>query len=497
MDSSYCISKSKYCRGVQCTKILWLEENMPEEACGSAPDAVLANGQIVGETARNYFGDYDLVEFSYDKEMMCFCTSELIEKGSKNIAEASFMCDGLYCAVDILHKDEDGWNIVEVKSSTEIRDEYIDDMAFQLYVVEKCGLKINKIYNMHIDNTYIRHGDLELDKLFALEDCTGVVRNRADHVEDNIALIRGCLSDVYDVEAEGKIGIHCISPYECAFKNHCWKHLPKDSVFDINRLKKTKMFELYEQGIISFDDILDHKVKLSTRQMLQVLTAVEKRPDQINEDAIISFLNTLVFPIYHLDFETFQQAVPEFEGGQPYAQIPFQYSLHIEYEDGRLEHKEFLANEGTDPRRALAERLCDDIPCGACSLAYNMSFERTVIKNLAELYPDLKDHLIDIRENMHDLMIPFQSGDYYNEAMKGSYSIKYVLPALYPDDPELDYHNLEEVHNGSEASAAFLTMAQKTPDEIQSLRSNLLKYCGLDTFAMVKVLAKLRAVVSI
>jgi hypothetical protein len=132
---------------------------------------------------------------------------------------------------------------------------------------------------------------------------------------------------------------------------------------------------------------------------------------------------------------------------------------------------------------------------GGCSVACNMSFEQSRLKELAELYPDLSDHLLDIRANMHDIMIPFRDGDYYSEAMKGSYSIKFVLPALYPDDPELDYHNLDEVHNGGEASSAFLTMTKKTPEEIASLRANLLKYCGLDTYAMVKVLEKLRIAV--
>ena len=123
-----------------------------------------------------------------------------------------------------------------------------------------------------------------------------------------------------------------------------------------------------------------------------------------------------------------------------------------------------------------------------------MSLEKTRLKELGELFPGLMDHLMDIANNMHDIMVPFQKGDYYSEAMQGSYSIKFVLPALYPNDPELDYHNLDMVHNGGEASSAFATMAKKTPEEIAALRANLLKYCGLNTYAMVKVLQKLREV---
>lgn len=267
-------------------------------------------------------------------------------------------------------------------------------------------------------------------------------------------------------------------------------------MFNISRLQLQKKYELYHKGIVSYEDLLKDKSELNSRQELQVETSVLNLPDHIDKAEIKAFLNTLSYPIYHLDFETYQEAVPQFEGGIPYAQIPFQYSLHIEQEDGTLEHKEFLAKEGTDPRRALAESLCKDMPMNVCSLAYNMSFERTVIQKLADLFPDLEEHLLNIRENMHDLMIPFSKGHYYCDAMQGSYSIKYVLPALCPGDPELDYHNLDGVHNGSEASAAFATMTAHTPEEIKEIRNNLLKYCGLDTYAMVKVLGKLKEAVS-
>ena len=147
---------------------------------------------------------------------------------------------------------------------------------------------------------------------------------------------------------------------------------------------------------------------------------------------------------------------------------------------------------GGDPRRELAERLCRDIPAGVCTIAYNMAFEKSRIKELAGLYPDLRDPLMDIHDGITDLMEPFRKKLYYTKAMQGSYSIKYVLPALFPEDPALDYHNLEGVHNGGEASAAFAAMAKMGPEELAACRENLLKYCGLDTFAMVRVLEKLR-----
>ena len=179
------------------------------------------------------------------------------------------------------------------------------------------------------------------------------------------------------------------------------------------------------------------------------------------------------------------------------SKMRFTNSLHyIEREGGELKHKEYLAYPGQDPRRELAVRLCQDIPANVCVLAYNMSFEKTRIKELAALYPDLSAHLSAIHDNIRDLMVPFQKKQYYNKRMAGSYSIKYVLPALFPDDPELDYHNLEGVHNGNEASATFCQMASMPSDELEQWRSHLLKYCGLDTLAMVKVWSKLVQVVS-
>lgn len=148
--------------------------------------------------------------------------------------------------------------------------------------------------------------------------------------------------------------------------------------------------------------------------------------------------------------------IPKYIGTKPYAQIPFQYSLHyIETEGGELKHREFLAESGTDPRRKLAEQLCADIPMNVCVTAYNKAFECTRLKELAETFPDLAEHLLNIRDNIVDLLVPFQSGYYYNRAMGGSFSIKSVLPAIFPDDPELDYHNLEGVHNGGEAMTIF------------------------------------------
>ena len=203
-------------------------------------------------------------------------------------------------------------------------------------------------------------------------------------------------------------------------------------------------------------------------------------------------MNSLSHPIYHLDFETFQQAIPEFKGVSPYSQIPFQYSLHIEHKDGRLEHKEFLALDGVDPREEIAKRLVEDIPSNVTVLAYNMGFEKGVIRKLANLFEQYSHGLMSIHDNCKDLMIPFQNKDYYHPNMKGSYSIKYVLPSLVPEF-ENAYKELDLIHNGGEAMEAFANLGKIDDEKLkQRYRDSLLEYCKLDTLAMVKILNKLK-----
>lgn len=251
----------------------------------------------------------------------------------------------------------------------------------------------------------------------------------------------------------------------------------------------------YNDGIISFRDLYDAGI-LSDDHNKQIEHELFNCEPYIEEENVKKFLEGLSYPIYFLDFESFQPAIPLYDNSYPYEQIVFQYSLHyIECKGGELKHKEFLAYPDKDPRREVARRLCADIPKNVCVVAYNMGFEKGRIKRLAEIYPDMAEHLMNIYDNIYDLMIPFQKKYYYNKAMKGSYSIKYVLPALFPNEPSLDYHNLEGVHNGAEASSAFKQMADMSEEDMRAYREHLLKYCKLDTFAMVKIWEKLNEVI--
>lgn len=499
-------SKSKYCGLWQCPKIAWMKKYKPEEAeLGGGVLSRMEAGNKVGDLAMGIFGDYVEVTAykgdALDIAKMIEDTKAEMEKGTNIICEASFSYKGLYCAVDILKKEADGWAIYEVKSSTKHIDDYgrkkddkevyIADISYQKYVLEHCGVKVAGTYLVCLNGDYIFDGTLDLKQLFFISDVADTVKREIKNIGHNVEVAEKILSS--DKEPDIDININCRKPYMCAFWPYCSKHLPEKSVFNIYRLWWSKKIKYYESGWITYPELYENAPKLNEKQQRQVEYGIEDKGDYIEKGEIASFLQKLSYPLYFLDFETIQPVIPEFKGTKPYQQIPFQYSLHyIEREGGPLLHKEFLAESGTDPRRAIAKRLCEDIPKDVCVTAYNKAFECTRLKELAAFFPDLSKHLLNIRDNIVDLLEPFQSGYYYNRAMGGSFSIKSVLPALFPNDPDLNYHNLDQIHNGGEAMTIFPQIQFMPPEEQQTTRHNLLKYCELDTLAMVKLWEKLK-----
>jgi hypothetical protein len=419
-------------------------------------------------------------------------TQDLINEGVKNIYEATFQYNGILVMVDILNVEDNTVVINEVKSSTDVKNVYLHDLSIQYYVLNGLGYDVQEANVIHINNEYIRGDELEINKLFTTVEVTDIVKNFQEDIEENLEIFRGVLSDKAK-EPNIDIGPHCSSPYACDATNYCWSNIPQYSVFNISRLKTDKKFELYKRGILNFTDIPNIN-QFSHSQQLQIKAELEQT-EIINKTSIKGFLDSLTYPIYHLDFETFQQAIPQWKGVIPYMQIPFQYSLHIEHENGTLEHKEFLAEDGIDPRYELAKRLVEDIPCDATVLAYNMGFEKGVIRKLANQFSDFTYDLMCIHDNIKDLMTPFQSKDYYVPKMRGSYSIKNVLPALVPE-MEKAYKALDLVHNGGEAMNAFASLGTLSDEEKIAYRNALLEYCKLDTLAMVKILQKLRELLS-
>ena len=483
------LSKSKYCNGIQCKKILWLDKYKSEER-EEDNNSVLEQGNLVHEVARYMYPNHITIPFNLDlSEMIKDTYSSLESYKDIVICEASFKYMNNFCSVDILKKDNDDYEMYEVKSSTGVRDVYINDISYQYYVLNNLGFKIKKCYLVYLNNKYVRCDHIDLNELFICEDVTDKIKSMQDEVKNNLDDINKYMDSNVN-EPIDDIDIKCFKPYPCPYFKYCKRNLPDKNVFDIAGMHKDSMIKLYKNGIYKYDDLLNSDI-LEFYKM-QILYDMNDMGDYIDKEKIKDFLDTLSYPLYYLDFETYQMPIPLYDNVSPYEQVPFQYSLHyLLKEEGKLYHSEFLANSGSDPRRCLAERLVKDIPMDVCTIAYNMKFEKSVIKRLAMLYPDLSNHLMNIHDNMKDLMIPFKKRYYYNKKMEGSYSIKYVLPALFPNDPELDYHNLDLIHNGSEAMNSFRDMEGMDKETLEYTRERLLEYCKLDTYAMVKIHKKL------
>lgn len=491
-------SKSKYCCFKQCPKMIWMQKYKSEECILSdATKALMEEGNIVGDLAMQIFGDYTEVTTYKDNKLdipaMIEKTNELIASKENVICEASFSYNGLYCAVDILKKEEDGYSIYEVKSSSgniSKHKEYIYDVAYQKYILTKCGLNVVSTHLININNDYVFDGNLHLNKLFKTTRLDQLVEQEIDKVEQDLIDAKNILEQQTEPNIDLNIGCH--APHDCGFWEYCSKHLPRPSVFELYLTGFNKKLDFYKNKILSLEDLSKTGQNLGKIQSMQVAHATQDLPDQIDKVKIKEFLNTLSYPLYFLDFETMKTIIPQYIGTTPNQPIPFQYSLHyIEEENGEIKHKEFLAESGIDPRRAIAESLCANIPEDSCVLSYNKSFECSALRKLADAFPDLRNHLMNIENNVKDLLDPFRGGYYYNKAMGNSFSIKKVLPALFPNDPSLDYHQLEDIQNGTSAMTIFPKIKDMPEEEQIRTRNNLLKYCKLDTFAMVKVWQKL------
>lgn len=491
------LSKSIYVSVWDCPKKAWINKYHPEWVVISEDQqARFDTGHEVGDIAQGLFGPFvDVTAYKEDgslnKSQMIKNTADEMARGTDVICEAAFSYEGLYCAVDLLRRDDEngGWAVYEVKSSTHLKDYYIADVSYQKYVLENCGVKVTGIYLVNIDNSYVLGPEgLDPKGFFRINDLwEGASREQQDTVPRVLAVAEQVLECPDEPSMELSEG--CIT---CDFFRQCFK-LPERNVFDLYRLAKKKMVELYQQKKVSYQDLEDAHVKLNEKQQRQVDYWLHDMGIYAEKEALRKFLSELSYPLYFLDFETMAPAIPVYVGTRPFESIPFQYSLHyIEHEGGEVLHKEFLAESGTDPRRAISEALCRDIPADVCVTAFNKSTECGILQKLAVQFTDLADHLNAVAANVVDLLVPFQSGWYYKKEIGGSFSIKSVLPAICPDDPELDYHELEGVHNGIEAMSKYPKMKDMEPEEQEKIRRSLLAYCRLDTLAMVKVWEELR-----
>ena len=476
------LTKSKYLAGLQCPKYLWVmyhdKDRIPE------PDAMAQHlfreGDKIGEFAKKLYPEG--IDIPCEDFMSNIRKSKELVNEKKPLFESGFIFEQCFARADILVPVGDEWDIIEVKSSSHVKDTHIHDVSFQKYVYEGNNLKIRNCYLMHMNSSYVRDGDINIKDLFTLEDISEKVEKFSEGLIDRITLMFELINSKTDPRKD--IGGHCKTPYVCPLTEKCWNHLPESHVFNLYR-GGPKSIELYENGVHAIKDIPD-EFKLTGKQEIQRKCEISGK-EFISKEHLKHFLNGLTYPLYYLDFETFNTAIPLFEGLSPHQQVPFQYSLHVVREEGRKpEHYEFLYNGSSDPRKEFISSLKENIGPLGDIIVYSASFEKNILKKLVP-YLGEAEFVENVNSRMVDLLVPFRNFYYYNPLQKGSASIKKVLPALVGKD----YFGLG-IQDGASANTEFMRVTYSDYNDKEKVYSDLLEYCKLDTLAMVWIVDKLR-----
>src|SRR5881275_285749 len=483
------LSKSRYLCGLQCHKQLWWRVHEPEAselALSPGQQNLFAQGREVGEHARGHVpgGEFiDLPYYQYDNKVAA--TREALNRGLPAIYEAWFLADETYVGVDILERASRGYTVIEVKASNSRKPEHLPDAAVQVHVLRRAGLQVERAEVMHL-NPACRYPDLS--NLFVREDVTALVESVLIGVPDELAaqrrMLEGPLPDV-------PIGEHCTNPYDCPFLARCWPKLPDHHVSKLYRIERKRALELEADGYATIYD-LPSDLELSVIHARQVKAVQSGR--MVVEPTLAKALAQFTSPLAFLDFETVSLAIPRWTGCRPWQQVPVQFSVHAE-ERGALVHRAWIADGPEDPRAALAAALVEACAGAKKIVAYYASFERDCIRQLREAVPGCAKELERIERRLVDLL-PVIRRHVYHPDFGGGFSIKKTLPALVPG---LSYADLQ-VQDGEVATVELqrlmLRGAELPADERAALRDALRRYCERDTWAMVKLLEKLRSLVA-
>ena len=481
---SHRLSKSRYTAGVQCHKYLWWKVHEPR-AVELQADIVLQDrfdqGSQVGVLARDRFQGGVLVDLPYQAvNERVTLTRKLIDDGAPAIFEASFLASDTFVAVDVLTPQEGGYHLTEVKSSSSQKEEHLPDVAVQIHVLNQSGIRVTGVDIMHL-NKECRFPDLS--NLFERTDVTEAVQPLLGKVgweiDAQLEMLDGPLPDV-------PIGLQCHEPYECPFMERCWPQDP-DHIMKLYSIGPKKGCDYLATGVHRIPDIPAAQ-KLNVTQKRQIRAMKEKRI--VVEPGLAKALKALDGKLGFLDFETISRAVPVWPGMVPWEQAPAQFSYHEANGDGTYKHAEYLAEGPKDCRPELARRMVEATKNAEKVAAYS-GFEKTKIRGLQKAVPELQAELETLEAKLVDLL-PIVRENVYHPDFLGSFSLKYVLSPLVP---ELTYNDLVIV-DGLVASveiARLLFVAGKIPkEEHDRVRQDLLNYCERDTWAMVKVLEKLR-----
>ncbi len=477
------LSKSRFLSGLQCERRLWLGWHDPI-AVAAPPGSVLAIGHEVGSLAQRLFPGGILVEEGPRDFLVALEKTRALvgDPVVTSIFEAAFAFNNVVIRADIIERvDEDRWKLHEVKSSTRQKPEHIKDLMIQTYVIEGCGLVVDRAKLVHINTKYERGcGPIDVESFFSSFDATSDVRK---DLPDAPAKVTSMLS-VLQLAAPPERGpsFHCFKPFACEFWDRCTQSKPKDWVWHLPKLTPKQFTDLATAGIDEIDKIPE-EFPLTGPQLRQVQATHDG--GFLVQSGLARALPAIQPGCSYLDFETFSPAIPLYSGTRPYQRIPAQWSLHQRSGDGTLRHVDFLASLEEDPRRAFVESLIESTACCDPVIVYS-PFERSVIGELRLLFPEYDAQLEHLQKKLVDLL-PVVRGFVDHPRFQGSKSIKTIAPVFAP---QLDYGALDGVVDGSDASAAIWRLAagQLMPGETkEQAREHLLRYCALDTLALAHV----------
>lgn len=422
---------------------LWLEKHDKTKIppIDSALQAMFDAGHEFEQYPERLFPDGVTISFD-DYFSMSRRTTQAIERGVQTIFQPKFDKGVFTCISDIItFVDDKTIDLYEIKSSTSVHKDHLYDLAFQANIIESNQLKVRSIFVIYVNNRYIRHGAIDPQQMTITEDVTERVRELEKYTtEAMVAALQTAENKIMPDPGYGNLGV--------LGRKNKWKPI-YENVFPL-------------AGIESHSGV------------------------EVDATKIKLFLDTFEYPLYFLDYETMNSVVPYFDGHRPYQQVPTQYSLHVIREPGGTpEHYEYLHRERTEPSRPLAEQLIKDIGTHGSIIVWNQSFEKTRNSEIGAMYPELADAMMAINQRVVDLMIPFKNRWYADPEFGGSASIKNVLPVLCP---ELSYAALA-INNGASAQIIWTdtVIRGKYPDQESQIFADLLRYCELDTWAMVAI----------
>jgi len=480
------LTKSRFLAGKQCPKRLWQQCHVPlENGNGSSP--ITEAGLAVGRLAHRLFpnGVVAWTEGQTASQAIAATSAFFDDEAIPAIFEAALCVDRLFARVDILERGKRGaWSICEVKASTGVKDEHIDDVAFQLHVANEAGLKISRVEIVHVNKNYVfKEQEIEPKRYFRRVDVTDQARARLRDVPGMIETFLKVVDKVRAPDIEP--WTQCHDPYTCEFLDRCTANKPKDWIFYLPRLGEKRGELLRAKGIESIAEIPED-VSLNTQQAIVRDVYRTGRPYILS--GLKSALRPFGPPAYYLDFETMSPAIPLYQETRPYERLPFQWSLHERDNKGDLQHSGFLADGGNDPREAFAESLLEKLASSTEPIIIYSSFERSTLNQLATVLKQHRKAIDGITARLCDLLAIMREHVYYAD-FGGSYSIKAVGPVIAPN---IRYDDLGYVADGSAAAEAFERIVSgRCKGEEDNLRRALEEYCRRDTLAMVEIHSRL------